>query len=238
LPLLTIQHNKHLAAYSLPKEEVNRLQGDYEVRINKTARAAIIRLIHKDQAIVRKLPVGALYDNEGRSLKAIYRPAWDSMVNEIVELTTMYGFPAQRIAGTQNGDDTVFRISPHCNYAYFILIHYCTAWQLMGSMLHGELEKGNITPIMYAALADNSNGYNDYAHMQYFTPRPCDENACKKELRKRLTEINAARAEIGLCSYEVMEKKFASTIAYRKWKQKNNAPIAAAFDFHVDLHFY
>lgn len=238
LPLQTIQHNKHLAVYALPKEELSMLQRIYEERINKTVRAAMIRLIQKDQAVVHKLPPGALYDNGERSLKAIYQPTWDSMVNEIIQLTTIYGFPAQKIAGTQNGDDTVFRISPHCNYAYFILIHYCNAWQRMGTVLHDELEKGNITPIMYAALADNSNGYNDYAHAQYFSPRPCNDNACKKQVNKHLQEVNAARQEIGLCSYDVMEKKFASTIAYRKWQQKAGAPPVAVFDFHADLHFY
>lgn len=244
LPLQTILSNPHLAPYirsngALGKTTIDSCLAVYRHRINKEARATAIALIQRDQAIVRNLPHGGLYERgDGRTLKPAYQPVWDSMLNEIIQLTNDVGFPAQKVIGTQHGDDGLFAPGPNATYIYFILIHHGNAWPRIGPLLRAELEKGNITPQMYGALADHSAGRaDDYRSISYCALRPCGTRACKKIISGRINEINAARSAIGLCSYEVMELKHASMIAYYKWCKEVNASPKPVFDFQSDLHF-
>ncbi len=237
LPLQTAIVNPHLAGY-LPALLPHRIDSCREVylkRINKKARKAALALAKKDQDIVHV--AGTIYGPDGYTLKPQYVPAWDSMLTEVIGITRTYGFPAQKIIGTQKGDDNIFTPGPHSVFVYYILIHHGNAWPQLKDLLPAELEKGNITPQMYAAIADNSAGHNDYGKMRYFALRPCDQKACKQTVSHNKAAIDAARAEIGLCSYDVMCKKYASTIAHKKWKTKKSQKPKPVFDFCPDLHF-
>lgn len=240
LPLSFVVCNPHLKSYirqngSLSRSIIDSCLAIYHSGINTEARSRIIALIQKDQAIIRR--AGNLYESDGHTLKAIYRPVWDSMLDEVIALIKSSGFPAQKVAGTQNGDDGLFAESPHTTFAYFILIHHGNAWPMIGDLLAEELKKGNITPQMYGAIADYSAGLPDESSMRYFALRPCSTRKCKKQLGKRSAVINEARAAIGLCSYEVMERKWTSTLAYRKWLMTANPASRPVFDFQPDLHF-
>lgn len=244
LPLKTAMENPHLSPFLQNKLDgpfkapvTDSLQEVYQQSINAEARAKAISLIQHDQSIVRNLNGRSLYQGYGKILKPMYQPVWDSLLNEVIRLTTTYGFPAQKIIGTQNGDDSLFVISPHNAFVYYIFIHHGNAWPRVGTMLLAELEKGNITPQMYGAIADYSNGSKDYPNMRYFSLRACSTPYCKKTVRSKLQAINMARHEIGLCSYEVMEKKELSTQAYRIWHITMPIVSKPVFDFQQELHF-
>ena len=241
LPLSCAQTNLHLRPYIQEEQLSTSINIDsclsvYRAQINTEARTQMIALFRRDQAVVLHPDTKGLYEPNSLVLKARYRPLWDSLVAAIILLTLNNGFPAEKIIGTQQGDDSLLRPGPHSLLAYYILIHHRHAWPGMQELLLAELHKGNITPQVYAVLADHSNGYSDEAHMRYFALRTCATKACKKELQKRHDEINAARKAIGLCSYETMEQKYAATLQYRKALREHLAPVAA-FDFQPDLHF-
>lgn len=239
LPVETINGNPHLQGIfrMLKQATVDSCWGVYQSNINHEARAAIIKLIQYDQSIVLKLPPGGLYERGGHELKKVYQPTWDSLLKELVHITTTAGFPAEKVIGTQNGDDSLFICSPRAVFAYYILVHHCNAWPQLKDLLAVELQKGNITPQMYGAIADNSNGYLDYDRMQYFCVRECDSKACKASLNERLDNVNKDRTAIGLCSYTVMQKKFESTRSYHKWVRKGSGTNKPVFDFQPDMHF-
>lgn len=242
LPVSCAWSNLHLKPYIQAAQHNNSLINTdsclsvYHARINQDARTQIIGLFRRDQSVVLDPGTKSLYEPGSLVLKPQYLRLWDSLTAEVLRITRTYGFPAEKIIGTQQGDDSLLHASPHALFAYYILIHHRQALPLMQELLYAELRKGNITPQTYAALADNSNGYADEEHMSYFALRPCGNKACRKELQKRHAEINAARKAIGLCSYEAMEQKYASTLQYRKALREGQAAVAA-FDFRPDLHF-
>ena len=248
LPLQTIRSNPHLAPFiseehskALSRAVVDSCWQVYQGRIDKKARATMIGLGRRDQFFIRNLPRGeSIYNRDGSTLKQAYLPLWDSLLREIIRLTKESGFPAQKVIGTQNGDDSVFAVRPHSLYAYYILIHHGNAWPQMDSMLWAELEKGNITPQMYGALADYSAG-KAVLPQRYMALRDCEAfvkpKECRESLRGRMQEVNAARSEIGLCSYEVMQKKRESTTAHNKWRREKSRVPKAVFDFQSELHF-
>jgi hypothetical protein len=248
LPLHTIRGNPHLASFitgghgnGLSSATVDSCWQVYQGRIDKKARATMIGLIRRDQSFIHGLPRSeSIYDRDGFTLKPAYRPLWDSLLHEIIRLTKESGFPAQKVIGTQTGDDSVLAVRPLSLYAYFILVHHGNAWPQLSDVLWGELEKGNITPQLYGAIADNSDRRVGMIH-RYMAVRDCEASTkpreCRESLRGRLVELNAARSEIGLCSYEVMQKKRECTMAYYKWRNKKSRAKEAVFDFQSDFHF-
>lgn len=243
LPIQTIAGNPHLvrilqknALWSNPSV-IDSCVNNYLQKINSEARVKVLSLIAYDQSIVRRLKPGELYNPGSLILKAEYKPIWDSLFQEVLNLTERVGFPAQKVIGTQNGEDGLFAASPHSLYVYYILIHHRKVWPQIKALLTSELVKGNITPQMYGAIADNANGFSDYEYMRYFALRPCGTSACRKEIDRRKSQINTDRAAIGLCSYEVMQLKLSSTLAYRKMKKTIDHSLKPYFDFQPDLHF-
>lgn len=236
LPVTCIQGNLHLKDYLPPPASLDSCNSVYLTQINSAARAKAISIFQHDQSIVLSPDTKGLYQPGTFVLKRQYRPTWDSLFAAILQLTRQYGFPAEKIIGTQQGDDGHLRPSPHAAFTYFVLIHHRHAWPQMQTLLQSELVKGNITPQMYAALDDNSSGHADEARMQYFALRPCDSKTCKRMVRNRLAEIDAARQAIGLCTYSVMEQKHLSTAQYYKALREKKTGVAT-FDFQPDLHF-
>jgi hypothetical protein len=245
LPIETIQANPHLAprvngiGSTLNRWQIDSCWQVYQQRINHQARQKAIALIRRDESVV--LPFngnGGIYEPDGCTLKARYRPLWDSLLHEIIALTRQSGFPAQKAIGTMNGEDSLFKIGPNSVFIYYILLHHGHAWPQMDTMLWEELQKGNITPQMYGALEDNSNGNRSSSgHKRYYSLRPCGDKDCKKYVSSHLDEINADREHIGLCKYEVMEQKFTLTKAYLKWARKKTPAQKPVFDFKPELHF-
>ncbi len=136
-----------------------------------------------------------------------------------------------------NGDEALFAIGPNSVFVYYILIHHGNAWPLMSELLDKELERGNISPQMYASIADHSNGSIDVKRKQYLSLRPCQDKVCARFLKKNLSRIDANRSRIGLCSYEVMVRKHDITRSYLKWAAGRSKPNYPVFDFQPDLHF-
>lgn len=241
LPIQTINNNPHLAGYleRIENHFIDSCLDVYRKSIDVKARATMLSLIKKDQSIIRSLPHGEhIYGPDGYTLKDKYRPLWDSLLKEVVILIQASGFPAQKIIGTQNGEDSLFRTGPNSVFATYIFIHHGNAWNQAGPILWTELLKGNITPQMYGVIYESSNGKHSYNNpVHYFASRPCQERQCKKMIQNNLKEINNARWEIGLGSYEVMQKKFESLLSYYKWCQKSSRRNAPFFDFQCDLAF-
>lgn len=241
LPVETINNNPHLAEYlkKTDTQTINSCRSAYEKRIDPKARATMLSLIKRDQSVVHNLPPGeSIYGPDGYTLKEIYRPFWDSLVREVILLTQTSGFPAQKIVGTQNGEDSLFQTGPNSVFAVYIFIHHGNAWKQVGTMLWQELLKGNITPQMYGVIYESSNGksaYNDSVH--YFASRPCQDSQCKKAIKRNIDAINKARWDIGLGSYEVMQKKFKSRALYYKWCKERTGKSEPFFDFQCDLSF-
>jgi hypothetical protein len=238
LPVQTIRGNPHLASILtkvLNQAKIDSCWSAYQGRIDKQARARAIALIQRDQSFVGNY---SIYQKKGyRILKPEFQPVWDSLLREIIVITKTSGFPAQKVIGTMNGDDGLFAISPHSVFVYYIIIHYGNAWPQIAQSLSAELHKGNITPQMYGALADYSSGENGDEHPRYLSLRPCSSKPCQIFLRGHKEQINENRKEIGLCTYEVMEKKEAATIAYKKWVREGAEVKMPLFDFQPELHF-
>jgi hypothetical protein len=241
LPPRTIAGNPHLAACfrKMDRSTVDSCWSIYQKRIDTRARAVMLSLIKYDQSVIQHLPDGeSIYESDGYTLKGKYRPVWDSLITEIIALTRSSGFPAQKIIGTQNGEDSLFQTGPNAVFASVIFIHHGRAWNQVSEMLWAELLKGNITPQMYGVIYEYSNGGDFYSNpVHYFAARHCQEKQCKKLVREKLKEINSARWTIGLGSYEVMQKKFESTFQYYKWQRKGTRTNEPVFDFQCDLSF-
>lgn len=241
LPVQSIAGNPHLAGIfkTMDQGAIDSCRELYEQSINHEARAAMIELIKHDQSIIHSLPPGeGIYDPGGYTLKNKYQPVWDSLLHELIVLTRSNGFPAQKIIGTQNGDDSLFRAGPNSVFAIPVFIHHGNAWSQVAELLWTELLKGNITPQMYGVIYEHSSGRKRYeTPILYFASRYCQEKKCRKLVKERLPEINAARWRIGLGSYEVMQKKFESTNLYYKWKRKAVKSSKPVFDFECDLAF-
>lgn len=242
LPLPTIAANPHLAGYVreglLGQAQLDSCWRMYLGRIDRTAREKALALFRFDQTFIRHLPAGPLYESDGSTLLAIYRPVYDSLLAEIVGLIKTHGFPAQRLIGTQNGDDGFLRIGPHAAFVYYILIHHGNAWPQLKELLWDELLKGNISPLMYGALADHSDANRGaQAGRPYMALRECETKACSKELRSRRAALDAARKSIGLGSYELMKARRSSSMRYRKWCRQHTRTPEPFFDFQDELHF-
>jgi hypothetical protein len=242
LPLSLVQSNPHLQrlAQRIDKAGTDSCLAVYQSRINPAARAAILTLIRKDQALVHAVPPGeSIYEGKGdRGLKPQYIPVWDSMLQTLIVLTENYGFPAEKVAGTQQGDDGLFRAAPHNIYPNPILVHHSRAWPQIGTLLTQQLHLGNITPQAYGLIYETSNGYASYQDpVQYLAIRPCQDRACKQLLKQKRVAIDTARRQIGLCSYEAMERKFEHRKAYANWRSKPGSKPEPVFDFQCELAF-
>lgn len=240
LPIQTIRSNPHLkkSIETLSQNTIDSCWGIYQNSIDHDARSKAISLIQRDQQIIHQATNGSIYQSDGHTLKPEYRPAWDSLMNELITLIRKAGFPAQKTIGTQNGDDTLFRISPNAAFVIYIFIHHGRAWNQVSELLWTELQKGNMTPQMYGVIYEVSTGKGPYeTPVHYFAARYCQEKACRKIVRDHLAEINKSRNEIGLCSYEVMQKKIESTAKYRRWIRGSAKPKETVFDFECDLNF-
>lgn len=241
LPTQTIISNPHLTDIfrSLEQHSVDSCRGIYLENIDAEARAAMLSLVKRDQSIVHGLPPGErLYMPDGYRLKDIYRPVWDSLLREVITLTHNRGFPAQKIIGTQTGEDSLLRIGPNSVFVMYIFIHHGNGWSEVSEILWSELLKGNITPQMYGVIYETSNGRPLYNNpINYFASRPCDGKQCKSMVKDGIRDINKARWEIGLGSYEVMQKKFESMSHYIKWCRKGANVKQAYFDFQCELSF-
>lgn len=243
LPVQTITGNPHLVScfQKTDQHTVDSCWRLYQESIDHKARATMLSLIKRDQFLVHSLPPGEhIYDYApaGSQLKDKYRPVWDSLIHELILLIRTSGFPAQKVIGTQTGEDSLFRTGPNAVFAYPIFIHHSNAWNQVHELLWPELQQGNITPQMYGCIYESSNGNRDYENeVVYLAIRPCQEKKCRKLLQERLPEINAARWKIGLGSYETMEKKFESKRLYYKWCRKASGSKEPVFDFQCDLSF-
>jgi len=235
----TIGDNPHLRviARQMDTMRMDSCRQVYQSHVNSSARAAIITLVRYDQYLIRHTqPYKIRGDHD---LKPQYRPVWDSLVREIIALTGRYGFPAEKIAGTQQGDDSLFRVAPHAIFAHPIFIHQAHAWLQISALLTEQLKLGNITPQAYGLIYEVSNSvHNSYdLPIPYFAIRPCQDTRCKKWMKRRLPEIDRVRNEIGLCSYEVMEHKFADHLLYEAWRRQPQPPRIPVFDFQCELAF-
>lgn len=241
LPIETINGNPHLATIikQISPSAVDSCWNIYRKSINTDARTKMISLIKQDQSIVHNLPKGeSLYRQDGFTLKENYLPVWDSLINEVVTITNKYGFPAQKIIGTQNGEDSLFRIGPNAAFVAYIFIHHGNAWNRVSDILWTELQKGNITPQMYGIIYESSNGRHSYdVNHLYFASRPCQDKRCSNLIKDNLQEINDNRWKIRLGSYEVMKKKFESRTLYFKWRRKGAQKREPYFDFQCDINF-
>lgn len=241
LPTQTIADNPHLSKIitKINQQTIDSCWDIYQKNIDHASRVSMISLIKHDQSIIHNLPKReSIYNPYGFSLKEIYRSAWDSLVGEVTDLTRKHGFPAQKIIGTQNGEDSLFRVGPNSVFAAYIFIHHGNAWKQVGNMLYGELLKGNITPQMYGVIYESSNGKAPYENpIAYFASRPCQDKRCKNIITEHLQEINSNRNKIGLGSYEVMLKKFESRAQYYKWRKKGTKTLEPFFDFECDMNF-
>lgn len=241
VPVYTIINNPHLAGIfgSINKRVVDSCLTVYENSINKKARTETIAFFKKEQYLIHNLPNGdKSYESDGHTLNHKYRQTWDTLLQEITGLIKRYGFPSQKIIGTQNGEDSMKPINPHSTYALFIFIHHSNAWKDIGTILWAELLKGNITPQMYGIIYESSNGKKEYSDSAlYFAARDCYYNRCEKIVKNNLKKINEDRHNIGLCSYEVMKMKFASRHLYYKWREKTDRKPEPFFDFQCDFSF-
>lgn len=241
LPMQTIAYNPHLSKIitKINLQTIDSCWAVYQKNIDHAARLTIISLTKHDQSIIHNLPKGeSIYNTNGFTLKETYLPVWDSLVGEVADLTRKHGFPAQKIIGTQNGEDSLFQIGPNSIFATYIFIHHSNAWSKVGKTLWEELLKGNITPQMYGVIYESSNGKAPYeTPILYFASRPCQDKRCKKIINEHLHEINSNRYNIGLESYEVMQKKFESRAQYYKWLKKGTKTLEPFFDFECDLNF-
>ncbi|MGC4058193.1 MAG: hypothetical protein QM743_08760 [Chitinophagaceae bacterium] len=213
--------------------------GVYHARLNPEAHAFALSIGKADQQLVASLPPLGLYGRNGSMLKPAYIPFYDSLVNAIAAATERYGFPAERIAGTQQNADSILRSSPYNRYAYLVLIHHGDAWKQLAPLLRKELQRGNLSPVMYGAIREGSDRSGVSAQdAPLFAVRPCQDAACRKQLEAAgIARVNAARREVGLGSYELMEQKYATMIRYRKWRMLRNRQPEPVFDFCCDLHF-
>ena len=241
LPLQTIKNNLHLKNYAakIDVQAVDSCVNLYRQRIDKRTRTAMLALIKKDQSVIHALQKReSIYNVDGYTLKDIYRPLWDSLLREMIIIIKTSGFPAQRIIGTQNGEDSLFRVGPNAVFAIPIIIHHGNAWDQLGGLLRFELLKGNITPQMYGVIYESSFGTGPYkSRISYFAARPCQEKECKRLVKQNIREIDSARWEIGLGNYAVMVKKFESRRSYYKWRQKTMDRPMPFFDFECDIAF-
>ena len=198
----------------------------------------VTALSKRDQELVREKK--SIYDKSGFRLKENYQPAWDSLLLALSHIINLYGFPSQKIIGTHSESDRLFKVNPHSNYAYFILIHHCNSWKLLGDILLSELKKGNLTPQMYGAIYQYSNNQNPTdLPIQYFASRPCQNKKCEQKLNSiGRTKVDEDRWNIGLCSYDIMEKKFEQNRKYYLWKQNQKFDNQPYFDFKCDLNFF
>ena len=140
-PIKTIEHNPHLISILnlIDQQLIDSTQIVYKNRINQEARKLVIALSKRDQELVREKK--SIYDKSGFRLKENYQPAWDSLLLALSHIINLYGFPSQKIIGTHSESDRLFKVNPHSNYAYFILIHHCNSWKLLGDILLSELER-------------------------------------------------------------------------------------------------
>jgi hypothetical protein len=241
VPIYTIINNPHLAEIfaNIKKRSVDSCLSIYENSINKKARAKTISFYKKEQYLIHNLPNGdKSYESDGYTLNHKYRITWDSLLQEMMVLIKTYGFPGQKIIGTQNGEDSLRPINPHSTYAFPVFIHHGNSWRVAGTILWEELLHGNITPQMFGVIYESSNGKKEFTDSAlYFASRGCFNNGCKKIVKNNLKKINEDRQNIGLCSYEVMKKKFASRHLYYKWREKTNRKPEPVFDFQCDLSF-
>lgn len=240
IPILTIENNPHLNPYLtlFDQQSIDSCKKVYAKRINFVARKRTISLSKRDNELVSGKK--SIYDKSGYILKEEYQPIWDSLLIELNDIILKYGFPAQKIIGTHSKNDNLFQVNPHSNYAYFILIHHCNAWKLLGNTLLLELRKGNITPQMYGAIYEYSNGQNSAnLPIQYFALRPCQNKLCEQNLKLlNRVKIDEDRWSIGLCSLDIMERKFELNRKYYAWKQKKSINNMPYFDFKCDLNFF
>lgn len=241
LPIQTVTTNPHLVNIlgTLEQTTIDSCWSLYKKRINMNARSIMLSLIKRDQVVVKGLLRGeSLYESDGYTLKELYKPLWDSLVKEVISITLKYGFPAQKIIGTQNGDDSIFNIGPNSVFVTYIFIHHGNAWNQINEILWPELLKGNITPQMYGVIYESSNVHRAYdKEPVYIASRPCSDKPCTDFLKKNIKKINSRRWEIGLGSYEVMQKKFESRANYYKWCRKKVRTRKPFFDFQCDLSF-
>lgn len=244
LPIQTVSQNPHLAETfkSTSKHKVDSCWSKYRSRIDTHARATIIAIAQRDANFLRDLdlPSGGLYGPDGYTLKDIYRPFYDSLIAEIIQLTRTSGYPAHRIVGTQNGEDSLYRIGPNSVFAVISFIHHGNAWGRVDTLLWAELLKGNITPQAYGVIYETGNRIRPYGSpVRYFASSYCQEWRCKfMTLPVQRKKLNRKRWDIGLGSYEVMKKKFKSSANYRRWsgnKTKNKGPF---FDFECNVGFH
>jgi len=241
LPAQTITANPHLAKIfsRLKRGAIDSCLSLYQQRIDTHARATMLSLIKRDQSVVKSLAYGqSLYEKDGYTLKGCYEPVWDSLVKEVIALTRKNGFPAQKVIGTQYGEDSLFKIGPNAVFVVYIFIHHGNAWQYVGDILREELRKGNITPQMYGTIYESSNGQKTYnAGPVYFASRPCSDKRCRDFVKNNVDAVNKDRWAIGLCTYEVMQKKFESRAAYFTWCNRKTKDSKPYFDFQCDLSF-
>ncbi len=240
VPVYTIINNPHLADIfsSINKRVIDSCLTIYENSINKKTRAETISLFKQEWKLITDLTNSEAYESDGHTLKRKYRSTWDSLLQEIIVIINAYGFPAQKVIGTQNGEDSLYQINPHSSYTLGLFLHHGNAWKDVGAILWVELLKGNITPQMYGTIYDGSNEKKEYSDsIIYFAARECFRNSCKKIVKIKIKKVNEDRNNIGLCSYEVMKMKFASRHLYYQWREKTDRKPEPVFDFQCDFNF-
>lgn len=237
LPLATIRSNPHLAAIFLRvrPEKADSCITLYRKRINPEAREGILALIRCDQQYIRNHPYGPIYERHQHRerLRSAYVPVWDSLVRQLILLTAHFGFPAQKIAGTQDGTDSLFRPGPIAVWAHYPFIHHGNAWRLFSDEALQQLHSGNLTPQAYGVLFESDRDNPPL----YYAARPCQDRKCRQIIRIHKASIDSARGAIGLCTYEVMERKFRAMRCYRQWSRKQGKGSAPCFDFQCELSF-
>lgn len=245
LPVSVVSRNPNLAPYlddlhphGISKAGLDSCETIYRNRINSEARQAALKLAKADQLFIhdRTLSGGkSPYGSDGHTLKRELRPLYDSLLGELIRITNEYGFPAERIAGTHGASDSLFKVGATTQYGWYLPVHHGSTWPRLKPLLYAELQKGNISPRLYGAIAD----FSDSSHFEvlpYMALRSCfyhwKERPCKSSVAQRLTAINASRAAIGLCSYEVLEHKERMKRAYDEWIAAGKKPDGLQhFDF-------
>lgn len=234
LPVATVISNPHLQRLfkTCNRYLIDSCSREYEKSIDAEARAAVLLLAKKDREYTRAHQ-GELYEKDKHTLKAVHIPFFDSLINDIIYLTGVHGFPSQRIAGTQRGDDSLFRTGPNSLFTLYIFIHRGDGWKRLQPLLWAELQNGNIHPQLYGMIYESTYVKSRYENgVNYFAGRPCQESQCKKLVaEKNIPAIDSLRWEIGLCSYQIMEAKFKSQMQYKKWLTATKRKNAPYFDF-------
>lgn len=241
LPRETIASNPHLAPFlaTMAPRRIDSCRDIYSDRIDRKAREAVLSLARCDQAFIHSPQSRRIYEVSGHALRKPYRPFWDSLMGQVVAIIKEKGFPAEKLIGTQHAADSLFAAGPQSTFVYFIMVHHCNAWSLIGDRLYDELLKGNITPQMYGALYEHSSGRDFYDNpVHYFSLRECTDKGYNRRLQQTgLKQVNEARWQIGLGSYEVMQQKHRSEQQYRQWRREKVRKKEPFFDFRSDLHF-